>query len=109
MGRDKALYARGKRGDLVCAMQTWSPRLWSTNWRASTFVFDKLGRQFMQRCARIRIWRVNETVMGYLRILTAAVNIIITAEQHGPRHGLRAAAAVEGKRLHWHGGPRWGR
>ena len=52
MGRDKALYARGKRGDLVCAMQTWSPRLWSTNWRASTFVFDKLGRQFMQRCAR---------------------------------------------------------
>ena len=38
MGRDKALYARGKRGDLVCAMQTWSPRLWSTNWRASTFV-----------------------------------------------------------------------
>ena len=26
--------------------------LWPTNWRASTFVFDKLSRQFMQRCAR---------------------------------------------------------
>ena len=52
MGRDEALYARSKRGDLVCAMQTWSPRLWPTNWRASTFVFDKLSRQFMQRCAR---------------------------------------------------------
>ena len=61
MGRDEALYARSKRGDLVCAMQTWSPRLWPTNWRASTFVFDKLSRQFMQRerwvlqrCARER-------------------------------------------------------
>ena len=52
MGRDEALYARSKRGDLVCAMQTWSPRLWPTNWCASTFVFDKLSRQFMQRCAR---------------------------------------------------------
>ena len=52
MGGDEALYARSKRGDLVCAMQTWSPRLWPTNWRASTFVFDKLSRQFMQRCAR---------------------------------------------------------
>ena len=52
MGRDKAFYAKSKRGGLVCAMQSCSPRLWPTNWRASTFVCDKLGRQFMQRCAR---------------------------------------------------------
>ena len=31
------------------------------------------------------------------------------SDHHGQRNGLRAAAAVEGKRLHWHGGPRWGR